>query len=125
MSSERANNDDIRQGPHFNEGEQTFETALHQHGLDFNMHVRVGKHVVDFEVRNPRNPDSEGKLVEVTRHSREEIDANETAESRRKHRQMDDMEDSGRPWTILTGENLDNIRKASKRHENRDSDCRR
>ncbi|HEX9008200.1 MAG TPA: hypothetical protein VF837_02990 [Patescibacteria group bacterium] len=106
------------------EGERAFALAcLEADCLVFHQIV-VGQSKIDFFVLNPKNPSTEGKLVEVTLESKEDIEKKHIRKGKgrhakkvinttgmRKQRQIESMRSSGLPWTILCRNEVENLKR--------------
>ena len=106
------------------EGERAFALAcLESDCLVFHQ-ITVGQSKIDFFVLNPKNPSTEGKLVEVTLESKEDIDKKHIRKGKgrhakkvinttgmRKQRQIESMRTSGLPWTILCRNEINNLKR--------------
>lgn len=102
--------------------ERLFALRVLEVGCEIAHQIPVGDSTIDFFIINPKNPRSEGRLVETTQMSREQMCQNTITKKvkgkkrrvandtgRRKKRQEAAMESSGLPWTIMFGDNLNKI----------------
>jgi hypothetical protein len=115
--------------------ENNSEAAFAQRVLDVNdkrgqieliTQVRTGEHIIDFLVRNLKRGGSE-KFVEVTIFTKSQLKnyhpprsakhhKGESLSLFRKHGQIKEMQQSGKPWTILTKETIDRLEAINKKH---------
>ena len=106
------------------QGERDFALACIEVGCLLYTQIPVGNSRIDFLVVNPKNPSSKGKLVEVTYEKRADIEKKHIKKGKghqakkvinttgmRKLRQIDRMKNSGLPWTILCGEEMENLKR--------------